>query len=294
MKLLKIFLVLSLLAIGVLIYLNADRLLYIYPCEAPIGYKLGDVDSRFKLTRAQAQADIVEAQNIWGKIYGKDLFINEGEDPIVINFVYDERQDLKNQVDVLEKNVVSNKSNLDAQVSSFNQKAIDFKKRLNDLNSEIDSWNRKGGAPEDIYKKLIDKQNSLREESNQLQVQANNLNAQAASYNVKVEQLDSTINTFNSVLTQKPEEGLWNGKTRTISIYFNISKDELVHTLAHEFGHALGINHTTAKESIMYPYTSQYLSPTAEDISGITKVCTKVNRLEIVREMVYNRFYGKL
>lgn len=284
MKKVTIFIVVLFLLGGFYIYRNSDAIFYIYPCETPIGYKLGNVDSRFKLTRSQAQTDIVEAQNIWGKIYGKDLFINEGEDPIVINFVYDERQDLKNQVDVLEKNVVSNKSNLDAQVSSFNQKAIDFKQRLNDLNSEIDSWNKKGGAPEDIYKKLIDKQNNLREESNQLQAQANNLNAQAASYNVKVEQLDSTINTFNSVLTEKPEEGLWNGKTRTISIYFNISKDELVHTLAHEFGHALGISHTTAKESIMYPYTSEYLSPTAEDISGLTAACDKISKLDIIKK----------
>ena len=37
----------------------ADQILYYYPCDHPVQYKIGAIDSRFELSLAQAKKEIV-------------------------------------------------------------------------------------------------------------------------------------------------------------------------------------------------------------------------------------------
>ncbi len=82
----------------------------------------------------------------------------------------------------------------------------------------------------------------------------------------------------------KPEEGIYisdeNG--RRIIIYFNISKNELVHTLAHEMGHALGIGHINSTTSIMYSRTTEILSLSNDDLTALSTVCRKISVFEAI------------
>ena len=95
------------------------------------------------------------------------------------------------------------------------------------------------------------------------------------SYNAQVGQLNKTVDTFSNELARKPEEGIYLGEENKIEIYFNVSKKELVHTIAHELGHSLGISHNEDKEGIMYPYTTEEVKLSAADISSLNQVCKK-------------------
>ncbi len=99
-----------------------------------------------------------------------------------------------------------------------------------------------------------------------MQQQAVKLQAKIAEYNHKVQQnqlkaeksqqvyqeLAASVAEFNE--TFKPEvlhKGQFDGKQ--IFIYEFSSIDDLRLTLAHEFGHALGLKHTRDPKSLMYP-----------------------------------------
>lgn len=78
------------------------------------------------------------------------------------------------------------------------------------------------------------------------------LNQQIKGLNQNNQQLALSANQFNQTFQPRLfHKGQFNGKQ--ISVYEFSSKDDLRMTLAHEFGHALGLDHTDDPTSLMYP-----------------------------------------
>lgn len=263
-----------------------SHLFFYYPCETPVAYHLGSIDPRFKLSQTVAEQDIRTAIGIWGQQYFK-------EDPsakLTINFVYDERQALTTQITTQEKQINTDQAALDAKIKIFNTKNKTLEQQVTALNAEIADWNTKGGAPEDVYQQLKTKQEQLATTRQSLQAEAAQLNATAKQFNLQVTELNSTIGSFNTLLEQKPEEGLFNPQTSEITIYFVTNRDELVHTLAHEFGHALGLDHVASPAALMYPYSSRSLKPTAEDLAELNRACTRINKFQLLLQFLQIKF----
>lgn len=262
-----------------------EKVFYYSPCDYPVRYKIGVVDKRFQLSRDAFVADASQGANIWNYAMGKKLLEYDTQGDLTVNLVFDQRQSLNNQVNSLENQLSEQKNNLDPQVTQYNQRSEEFKKRIESLNNQIDYWNSKGGAPKDEYEKLIKEQDELKKESEALNIMARQLNQSTRSYNVDVSRLNQTIDTFNQAIKLKPEEGLYNSADNTITIYFTNTKDELIHTLAHEFGHSLTLDHIVRPTALMYPYTTQVTSPSPEDIAALQKHCEKVN----IFKLAFNR-----
>ncbi len=254
-------------------HLEAVRLLSYSECDTPLPYSIGSLDARFGLSRDGALEDSMAASGIWSNAEGKNLFTYAPGTKLTVNFVYDQRQALDTAINQLNSHLMQNSTALNQQIADYEAQVVSFQKRFDAFNTTVDNYNREGGAPPKVYDDLIRQQKELNTEEAALNERAKQLNLSEIDYNAGVSVLNKDINQFHNALLQKPEEGVYNGENNTITIYFADNRKELVHTLAHEFGHALGMEHVRDKDAIMYPFTTDTMQPTPDDMAELAYVC---------------------
>lgn len=267
------------LAIAVLVVLfpnpnfNINNYLYYSVCDQPVRYKIDTVDKRFNLGRDEFVYDVKKAEAVWEGPSGKNLFDYDQSGALSINLIYDSRQSLNNQITSLENNLKKGETDLKTQQAEFDRLKANFEQKLKAFNAEVEYFNSQGGAPASEFDKLVAEQTELGKEASQLNSLAAKLNLGAADYNSQASVLNKTVDRFNTALANRPEEGIYSGSDNRIEIYFNISRAELIHTLAHEMGHSLGIGHTNDPQGIMYPYTTQTTTLTSADQVALKSLC---------------------
>lgn len=267
------------------------------PCVRPIYYHLETFDARFNISRADFLSSVDEAVAIWEKALGKDLFAPSAEGKLDINLVYDDRQalaeknrtlaakvdDQKGTADDVKAQMALLQNQLDQKKKEYEVLVNQYRQAQDSYNSEVRSWNSKGGAPKSEYERLNSEKNNLailqaQAESKRLEVNAlvDQINALVKKYNGIVGTVNSTISTINQSAGKEFEEGEYisdrNGQR--INIYEFGSHQVLVRVLAHEFGHALGLDHNDNRDSIMYYLNnSKNMKLTAEDTAAVKGVC---------------------
>lgn len=262
---------------------EANQILYQSPCAKPKEFRIGSIDPRFGISENELIQDADEAASAWRSSQGMTLLVYNPNASMPINMVYDQRQALNSQINNLNSQVTQKQDTLKPEISDYQQKVASFQQQSNALNAQIQYWNSKGGAPSDVYSKLIAQQQSLQQQAAQLQQMATELNQSTDQYNVQVGQLNQKVNSYNNVLSLTPEEGLYSrdGTSESIDIYITNSQRELIHTLAHEMGHSLGLGHNSNPNSIMYPYTNLVITPSVNDNEALAVVCQKQSIFEI-------------
>lgn len=268
------------------VFLN--KYIYFSPCDTPIGYRIGNIDPRFNIDQSEFFQDIKTAEAIWENASSKNLFNYDANAELNFNLEYDNRQSLNTQIGELEEKLDGGRSTLDVNIQRYEGLVEQFNERVKNLNEKISYWNNQGGAPPEEYNKLIQEQQDVKLEAQRLNDMARDLNLSTQDYNTQVRELNQTISTFKKELSLRPEEGLFDGKEQKITIYITSSKNELIHTLAHEMGHALRMGHTTSEKSIMFPFSTEELTPSFEDKTALEIVCKKQNKYEIFAKNLYS------
>ncbi|MEN5174729.1 matrixin family metalloprotease [Acinetobacter higginsii] len=243
-----------------------------YNTEQPLRYRIAELDPRLNIDQQQMIELSQQAAAIWEKNTGQKYFVYDPDADFVINLVFDQRQirsmkraeslsqleqEQQNWLNRNEKlqrtnaDLAESNAQLELQKKAYENQAQQYQQGL--AQYKADSNNKALFA-------------ALQKQQQQLQQQAQKLQAKITEYNHKVQQtqekaekskqvhqqLSASVNEFNE--TFKPEvlhKGQFDGKQ--IFIYEFSSTDDLRLTLAHEFGHALGLKHTRDPRSLMYP-----------------------------------------
>ncbi len=271
------------------------------PCSQPVSYKLGIVDADFGISDAKALAAVKAAEAIWEKGTQKDLFkYDQDKGAVTISFVYDYRQraidklkSLGYQIDNNQTSYDSLKSKYDSMQAEYNYQkprlesdVALYRERQDTYNREVQQWNGRGGAPKDVYQQLQNERSALETLQAQIQQEQNSLNslvdainALATTLNSLAKSLNLDVKNYNQVGESTGgefEEGVYVSSLglQKIDIYEFSSQDELIRVLAHELGHALGLEHVDDKDAIMYKLNqSSNDKVTLADYKEFKRVC---------------------
>ncbi|MDS7924192.1 matrixin family metalloprotease [Acinetobacter pittii] len=262
------------LCMGLQTTLFAQSNLPINSSHQPLKYRIAFIDPRFQLTKEQLVEVSQQAAEIWQKETGKTYFIYDSQAQLSINLIYDDHQMLKdeqqNNLDALlqkqeawhikNEEIVLNKQQVAQLLTDLNKKKANLKAEFEQYQQEVTRFNQ-GEQQYSSANNLKEWQKQLKQKSEDLQNESNTLNLKIQSLNLKIKELNREQSDLSALKTQFKLEQKTSIQTfhkglfsqNQIQIYGYASLNDLRLTLAHEFGHALGLKHTTDPKSLMYP-----------------------------------------
>lgn len=272
-------------------------------CEEPLTYRIGTIDSRFGITKNELKDAMNEAVNLWSDVTGQPLAVYSEKGDITVEVIYDERQQMvegerrfKEKIESEQIRTDMLQNEYDRKLKAFENKSDEYKNlaaQVADQRNELDNWvkqiNDAGGFEQSEIGEFEQRKGSLRIKQEQLRYEKQKLEQLASDINSDVEKLNQSIDENNRLIDRYNNDFSgesrfakatyrWAGKRGVITVNQFLNRQELPLILAHEFGHAVGLDHGTDPESIMHSQMGgQVLFPeiqlTAEDKAAIRDFC---------------------
>lgn len=273
------------------------------PCETPLTYRIGEIDSRFNIDERQIREVLNEVERLWSDALNRDLVRHSDSGRVVIHFIYSEQQRLFEEERTTSTRIEGKDVQLSVREKEYNrymemyeQELADYRAMLSDYNKQVDEHNgmvsrlqgRRLSAEEEQkikrnerhlenLKSQIDRKNreveSLRRKVNRYADELNKLNIQR----------NELVSEYNTRFAEpkKFDQGRYirEGDDERINIYQFGNLQSLKAVLAHEIGHALGIGHVENPASVMHEMMSEHnvsdLNLSNEDIDALQQRCAE-------------------
>jgi hypothetical protein len=272
------------------------------PCEHPLRYRIGEVDDRFDLSPREYRKLIQKAGDMWATALGQELFIYDPAAPFAINLVYDERQHTTMTSHELSRKMQqTDHSNQKVRAlydhwqdiyqtrsEAYQMSLDDLQKRREAYNATVEAKNRQGGVTQEEHDALSAEREAIDRTREELDAKHKALEEITQMLESLQAQSKTLVTTYNlNATTYKAlygvnipfHKGEYNGESITIFQFHNI--DDLLLVIAHEMGHALGLNHVKAPEAIMHALMGSqdlnHLILTPADTQALQTTCGPAN-----------------
>lgn len=271
----------------------------IFPCSVPHTYSIGSIDPRFHVTKNIVETSLRNAEALWEDALQKNLFTKEKNGAIVVNLIYDNRQKIGEKLKNLGGSLSATKAAYETLEREYEVKRKAYEEEEATLRQLLQTHSLRQRAYEDEMKRILAR-GVTENDRKRMKSEMDAINADGRDINARIEQIGRRIDEVNAnakklnalvpAINRIVRDYNANGSERggefeagnyvvdrsgkRIDIYVYDSESQLTRILAHEFGHALGIEHVEDKRAIMYAYNEgSDLTLAASEIKKLREIC---------------------
>lgn len=250
-------------------------------CETPLAWSVGSIARVFNVSPDDVKKAANDATKLWEDAVTKNLFNYDRQSNFKVSLFDDGSQQRLQSIlrkrelsEVSSNRVKKSKQALDRKKRAFEANSETYKENKEALNRAMEAYNNEvavvnsqGGASENKAEELEQRKEKLDSARQKLNRQVDKLNSESRALQNAVAKFNALVSKHNRALSLIPTldasragRFIYERRSSTlgapsefrkIEVYRFANQKHLVWVLAHEFGHALGLEHPGVENSVM-------------------------------------------